>query len=48
VLFNGFPSGLVLYWTMQSALQLVQQFYTDHNKKKAVQTVPVRPTVRKK
>jgi YidC/Oxa1 family membrane protein insertase len=48
VLFNGFPSGLVLYWTMQSALQLVQQFYTDHNKKKEMLPAPIRPTVRKK
>jgi YidC/Oxa1 family membrane protein insertase len=48
VLFNGFPSGLVLYWTMQSALQLVQQFYIDHNKKKEMLPAPVRPTVRKK
>ena len=48
VLFNGFPSGLVLYWTMQSALQLVQQLYTDNKKKKMVQPAPVRPTVRKK
>jgi YidC/Oxa1 family membrane protein insertase len=25
-LFNSFPSGLVLYWTFSSAIQLVQQF----------------------
>lgn len=48
VIFNGFPSGLVLYWTMQSALQLVQQFYTDHKKKNEILPAPVRPTVRKK
>jgi YidC/Oxa1 family membrane protein insertase len=48
VLFNGFPSGLVLYWTMQSALQLVQQIYTDHSKKKEMLPAPIRPTVRKK
>jgi len=48
VLFNGFPSGLVLYWTMQSALQLLQQFYTEQYKKKEMLPAPVRPTVRKK
>jgi YidC/Oxa1 family membrane protein insertase len=33
-LFNSFPSGLVIYWTFQSALGLVQQIITDKLKKK--------------
>ncbi|MBD3391015.1 MAG: membrane protein insertase YidC [Chitinivibrionales bacterium] len=33
VLFNSFPSGLVLYWTFSSALQLVQQFVLNKLKK---------------
>jgi YidC/Oxa1 family membrane protein insertase len=33
VLFNSFPSGLVLYWTFSSALALLQQFITDKMKK---------------
>ena len=33
VLFNSFPSGLVLYWTFSSALGLVQQWYTDKGKR---------------
>jgi YidC/Oxa1 family membrane protein insertase len=33
VLFNGFPSGLVLYWTFSSALALLQQFITEKMKK---------------
>jgi len=32
-MFNNFPSGLVLYWTLSSALGLVQQIIT--NKKQA-------------
>ena len=32
VLFNNFPSGLVLYWTCQVLLGLVQQYYTDKRK----------------
>jgi YidC/Oxa1 family membrane protein insertase len=48
VIFNGFPSGLVLYWTMQSALGLVQQIYTDHKKKNIPQSALPKPTVRKK
>jgi len=34
VLFNNFPSGLVLYWTSSSALGLVQQYYTDKKRRK--------------
>jgi YidC/Oxa1 family membrane protein insertase len=33
VLFNSFPSGLVLYWTFSSALGLAQQVFTDKWKK---------------
>lgn len=29
VLFNSFPSGLVLYWTFSSALQLIQQIFMN-------------------
>jgi YidC/Oxa1 family membrane protein insertase len=29
VLFNNFPAGLVLYWTLSSALGLAQQYYND-------------------
>lgn len=29
VLFNNFPSGLVLYWTFSNALAIVQQYYTN-------------------
>jgi YidC/Oxa1 family membrane protein insertase len=39
VIFNNFPAGLVLYWTLQSALGIVQQWYLDKSqKKKAVVT----------
>jgi YidC/Oxa1 family membrane protein insertase len=34
VLFNNFPSGLVLYWTLSSALGLLQQYYTDRKRRK--------------
>lgn len=34
VIFNAFPSGLVLYWTVSSGLGLVQQMYLEHKKKK--------------
>jgi YidC/Oxa1 family membrane protein insertase len=34
VLFNNFPSGLVLYWTFSSALSLVQQYWTDIKKRR--------------
>ena len=34
VIFNNFPAGLVLYWTLSSALGLVQQYYTDQKKRK--------------
>jgi YidC/Oxa1 family membrane protein insertase len=33
VLFNSFPSGLVLYWTFSSAIQLLQQFLINRKKK---------------
>jgi YidC/Oxa1 family membrane protein insertase len=33
VLFNSFPSGLVMYWTFSSAIQLVQQIIMNKNKK---------------
>jgi len=40
VLFNSFPSGLVLYWTFSSALALAQQLLTERWKKMpAAQTV---------
>lgn len=29
VLFNSFSSGLVLYWTFQNALGIIQQYYTN-------------------
>jgi YidC/Oxa1 family membrane protein insertase len=41
VLFNNFPSGLVLYWTSSNALGLVQQYYTEKRRKKT--PVPGRP-----
>lgn len=34
VLFNNFPAGVVMYWTFQSGLGLVQQFFTDKSNKK--------------
>ena len=33
VLFNNFPSGLVLYFTFSTALQVLQQFIMDKKKK---------------
>lgn len=33
VLFNSFPSGLVMYWTFSSGLQLVQQLVMNRKKK---------------
>jgi YidC/Oxa1 family membrane protein insertase len=33
VLFNNFPAGVVLYWTFQSSLALIQQIMTDKMKK---------------
>ena len=33
VLFNSFPSGLVLYWTFSSALQLLQQIFMNKREK---------------
>ena len=39
VLFNNFPSGLVLYWTVSSLIQLVQQLLTDKYKQKAAVVV---------
>ncbi len=36
VLFNNFPAGLVLYWTFQSGLGLVQQIATEKLQKKNV------------
>lgn len=35
VLFNSFPSGVVLYWTMSSLIGVVQQKITDRSKKGA-------------
>lgn len=32
VMFNNFPSGLVLYWTFSSVLQLIQQKIMDRKK----------------
>ncbi len=34
VLFNNFPAGVVLYWTFQSGLALIQQIITEKTKKK--------------
>lgn len=50
VIFNGFPSGLVLYWTMSSAIGLIQQIYTDRKRKKGLSLIPQppAPTQRKK
>lgn len=31
-IFNNFPSGLVLYWTLSSAIQLLQQYLSGRNK----------------
>jgi YidC/Oxa1 family membrane protein insertase len=42
-LFNNFASGLVLYWTFQSALGLVQQYYT--NKTSTISTQGITKTV---
>lgn len=36
MLFNNFPAGLVLYWTLQNALGVIQQYYLDKSQKKAV------------
>ena len=36
MIFNNFPAGLVLYWTLQSALGVIQQYYLDKSQKKAV------------
>ncbi len=33
VLFNNFPAGVVLYWTFQSGLALIQQIITEKMKK---------------
>lgn len=33
VLFNNFPAGVVLYWTAQSGLALIQQIVTEKMKK---------------
>lgn len=33
VLFNNFPAGVVLYWTFQSGLALIQQVITEKTKK---------------
>lgn len=33
VLFNNFPAGVVLYWTFQSGLALIQQVITEKAKK---------------
>ncbi len=35
VLFNSFPSGVVLYWTVSSLVGVIQQKITDRSKKKA-------------
>jgi YidC/Oxa1 family membrane protein insertase len=35
VLFNNFPSGLCLYFTFSTALQVIQQFIMDRKKKAA-------------
>ncbi|MBN2443820.1 MAG: YidC/Oxa1 family insertase periplasmic-domain containing protein [Spirochaetales bacterium] len=39
VLFNNFPSGLVLYWTSSSALGLLQQYYTEKKRKKTTSQI---------
>jgi YidC/Oxa1 family membrane protein insertase len=41
VLFNAFPSGLVIYWTFSSALGLIQQKIVDRSKARSLPVVPV-------
>ena len=38
VLFNNFPSGLCLYFTFSTALQVIQQVIMDKRKKVASKT----------
>ena len=40
VLFNNFPSGLVLYWTLSSAFGLLQQWYMNKQSPAVIATVP--------
>jgi YidC/Oxa1 family membrane protein insertase len=37
MLFNNFPAGLVLYWTLQSALGVIQQKYIEKTQKKPIE-----------
>ncbi len=41
VLFNSFSSGLVFYWIFSSLFAIVQQYYTEHSKKKRGETAAV-------
>ena len=41
VLFNNFPSGLVLYWTFSNALGILQQYMLDKNLKGKLAAVPI-------
>jgi YidC/Oxa1 family membrane protein insertase len=41
VLFNNFPSGLVLYWTFSNALGILQQYMLDKNLKGRTAAVPI-------
>lgn len=47
VLFNQFPSGLVLYWTLQSGLGLIQQYFTNKSEASRIAQQPV-PAAQKK
>jgi len=33
VMFNGFPAGVVFYWTLSSAFGLLQQMYMNKKNK---------------
>jgi YidC/Oxa1 family membrane protein insertase len=50
VLFYKMPSGLVIYWTINTALSVVQQYYIvrDSRRKPAVAVVEEAPPVRKR
>lgn len=45
VMFNSFPAGLVLYWTLSSALGLVQQKVIDRTMQARSQAVVAGPVV---
>jgi len=47
VLFNRFPSGLNLYYTMFNLLTIIQQWYINKGSSSEPQPVPVKKAVRK-